>query len=135
MASKQTKFKPKGLSENQIQARYFGWADMMALKIPSLKLLFHIPNGSHKSVTSRAIFKLIGLKAGVPDVFLPVAAGEYHGLWIEFKSEKGRVSDVQQEWHEKLAEQGYKVIVSRDWNEAADETLRYLGQPPLFSKK
>lgn len=131
-STRKTVTKPKGLSENQIQARYFGWADVMANRMPVLKLLFHIPNGAHKSVTSRAIFKLIGLKAGVPDVFLPVASSGFHGLWIEFKSEKGRVSDVQEAWHDALEEQGYKVIVSREWERAADETLKYLGRKPQF---
>jgi hypothetical protein len=123
-----------GESENSIQAKYFAWCSEMSVKHKVLKLAFHIPNGSHKSPAARGLFKAIGLKPGVPDVFLPVAAGAFHGLWIEFKSSKGRVSDTQKEWHDALLAQDYMVIVSRDWRHAADETLVYLGYEPLYRK-
>ena len=89
--------------------------------------MFHaIPNGTHKSPASRYLYKLTGLKAGVPDCFLPVARATFHGLYIEFKSAKGRVSTEQEQWHESLRNQGYIVEVCRTWEDAVQITERYL---------
>lgn len=120
-------------TENQIQADYFRWCGIMSRKHPELELAFHIPNGSYKSVAARMIFKAIGLKPGVPDVFLPVPNDQYHGLWIEFKTKKGRVSDYQLEWIEKLTGQGFAVLICRSWTDAANVTLNYLGHKSEFN--
>ena len=42
--------------------------------------------------------KRMGVKPGVPDLFLPFPVPPFHGLWIEMKSETGRASAVQKEW-------------------------------------
>jgi hypothetical protein len=47
---------------------------------------------------------------------------------IEFKSEKGKLSDNQAEWIERLIDMGIPCIVSRDADEAV-EFLRGLGAP------
>lgn len=122
-------------TENQIQADYFSWLGHQSRNFPIFELAFHIPNGSYKSFTARRIFQAIGLKAGVPDVFLPVASNGHHGLWIEFKTKTGRVSDAQKAWLERLEAQNYRVIVCRSWWEAANATLEYLGHPPQFNDK
>lgn len=119
-------------TENQIQADFFRWCGIKSRQYRELELAFHIPNGSYKSPAARMIFKAIGLKPGVPDVFLPVASSGHHGLWIEFKTRKGRVSDYQAEWMDKLTKEGYEVAVCRSWTEAADVTLEYLGYPKEF---
>lgn len=125
----------KGPSENQIQAAYFEWASLAAGKYRELRAVYHVPNGSYKSPSMRGLFKRIGQKAGVPDVHLPVARGGKSGFWIEFKSEKGRLSDIQKEWIALLEWLGHVVVVSRDWREAADATLEYLGKPKQFAVK
>ena len=45
--------------------------------------------------------------AGVPDMFLPVAVTPHHGLYIELKTEKGKVSAKQKDWQRALRQQGY----------------------------
>lgn len=113
-------------SENAIQAAYFEWAAYASAKYPELQLLFAIPNGANKTPAERIVFKATGLKSGVPDVFLPVPRGGYHGLFIEFKTEKGKVSDTQKQWLADLAVQGYHVVVCRDMSEAVELTVEYL---------
>ena len=113
-------------SENAIQAAFFRWLNVQARLNPELELFHSIPNGSHKSPASRMIYKATGLKSGVPDCFLPVARGGWNGLYIEFKSEKGRVSPEQLFWISRLREQNFIVYICRDWERAATLTSDYL---------
>lgn len=113
-------------SENEIQAGFFRWCEMQAGKHPELRLAFSIPNGTYKGYASSYLHKATGLKAGVPDVLLPVARGRWHGFFIEFKSEKGRVRDEQKSWMADLEAEGYLCRVLRDHQAAAEMVLAYL---------
>ena len=115
------------LTEEQEQIALMQWAKFYELTHPELCLLFHIPNGGKRSAREGARFKAAGVKAGVPDLFLPVASGEYHGLFIELKRVKGaRVSPAQVRWGKDLTAQGYAVFICKGWRDAADTILRYL---------
>ena len=73
-------------------------------------------------------FKAEGVKAGVPDICLPVPRGEWHGLYIELKRrERGRVSAEQTAWLEALMRQGYATAICRGWEDAKRVILAYLG--------
>ena len=75
---------PKMLpSEGQEQATLFNWARMMEGMYPELRLMFHVPNGGGRSKAEAGRFKMEGVKAGVPDIFLPVPRGNYHGIPAE----------------------------------------------------
>lgn len=68
-----------------------------------------------------------GVKAGVPDLCLPVARGQYHGLYIELKRQRGgRTSDHQSEWLDALSAQGYKAALCYGWEQAAKTIIEYL---------
>ena len=125
MMPKDKKLLPK---EGQEQAALMSWAQMQSWRWPELALLFHIPNGGGRSKAEAGRFKAEGVKAGVPDLFLPVPHGGYHGLFIELKRQAGgRVSTEQKEWIEKLREQGYRVEVCKGWEAAAEVIKEYLG--------
>ena len=113
-------------SENAIQAAFFKWCGLMERKFPELALIHSIPNGAHKSHASRYVFKVTGLKSGVPDVSFPVARCGFHGMYIEFKSKTGRISPEQRWWTDKLTEQGFLVLTCRDWETAAQSVEEYL---------
>lgn len=90
--------------------------------------MFHIPNGGTRAKSEAGRFKAEGVKAGVPDIFLPVPRGEYAGLFIEMKRRKGgRVSIDQSMWLEALKKQGYRTAVCRGWEQARDVIGGYLG--------
>lgn len=113
--------------EDAEQATLMSWAAMQKGKYPELELLFHIPNGGRRNAAEAARFKAEGVKAGVPDLFLPVARNGLHGLWIEMKRrEGGRVSEHQSEWIERLRVQGYAVEVCYGWQEASKVLTEYL---------
>ena len=117
------------VSEGVEQATLFSWAAIKHGKWPELELLFHIPNGGSRGKVEAARFKAEGVKAGVPDLFLPVARGQYHGLFIEMKREKGgKVSDAQKAWIAALIDQGYLAVVCYGWKDAAELIEDYLDE-------
>ena len=116
-------------TEGEEQAMLFSWCGMRMRQYPELELLFHIPNGGSRNKAEAGRFKAEGVKAGVPDLFLPVARGESPGLFIEMKRlDGGRVRPEQKAWMDKLREQGYQAVVCRGWEGASEALLRYLGK-------
>lgn len=101
------------------------WAELARNRWPALGLMFHIPNEGERDIQSIMWFKRMGLKAGVPDLFLPFASHGHHGLFIELKArEGGRVTDKQSLWLQALNEQGYLAVVCQG-AEAAIKTLTW----------
>ena len=108
------------------QEAIFRWAELNKNKYPELALLYHIPNGGSRNKIEAANLKRQGVKAGVPDICLPVARGEYHGLYIELKHGKNKLSDLQREWLAWLNEQGYLALCVYGWEDAVGIIERYL---------
>lgn len=106
------------------QEAIFEWASYQIARLPELELLHHIPNGGRRDKAEAVAFKRRGVKAGVPDLCLPVARGNFHGLYIELKTEKGKPTKTQKLWIEKLIKQGYFAKVCYGWKDAI-ETLEY----------
>lgn len=124
--------RPKQL-EAIAQTHLFLWRDMNLKKgkYPGLHLMFAIPNGAFLQGDARrramqwARLKKQGAKQGVSDVFLPVAIGKFHGLWIEMKAVKphsATVTDEQREWIEEMRKNGYRAYVAY----GCDEAIAYI---------
>ena len=65
-------------SEATEQERVINWARFYAKDFPELDLLHHIPNGGSRNQLEAANLKRQGVKAGVPDLCLPVARNGKH---------------------------------------------------------
>lgn len=116
-------------TEAQEQTTLFQWAGMMAGKCPEMRLLHAIPNGGSRNPIEARHLKEQGVKAGIPDIFLPCARGGWHGLYIEMKRRKGgRVSIEQKKMMIALREQGYRVAVALGWEEAREIIMDYMGK-------
>lgn len=114
-------------TEDEEQMQIFQWAMYQRGKHQELALLFHIPNGGKRGKAEAARFKAMGVKSGVPDLYLPAAHGGYHGLFIELKRRRGgQVSGDQKEWIAALQESGYCVRVCRGSEEAICMLLEYI---------
>ena len=113
-------------SEAVEQALLFRWADLNRGRLPELALMFHIPNGGTRNTVEAVHLKQQGVKPGVPDIFIPVARGRYHGMFIEMKADRGRVSDAQKEWLSRLNDYGYHAVVCYGFEDARDEIETYL---------
>jgi hypothetical protein len=68
-----------------------------------------------------------GVKAGVPDLCLPVARGIHHGLYIELKRKGAGPTSAQGGWISELNRQGYCACVCEGWEAARETILGYLG--------
>lgn len=114
-------------TESVEQQCLFRWAAYQSGKYPELKLLYHVPNGGSRNKAEAGRFKAEGVKAGVPDLCLPVPRGEFHGLYIELKRLRGsRTSEDQILWMEELTKQGYCVALCKGWEAAAKTITNYL---------
>lgn len=108
------------------QTALFRWAGLMSGQFPEIEMLYHIPNGGSRNKIEAAHLKQQGVKAGVPDLCLPVARGEYHGLYIELKYGKNKPTENQKRWINLLRSQNYKAEVAYGWEEASKIILEYL---------
>jgi hypothetical protein len=89
--------------------------------------MFAIPNGGLRDKRNAVNLKREGVKAGVPDIFLPVPSGSYHGLFVEMKWSKNKPSESQLEFIESATGQGYKCVIAYSAEEALSEIDKYLG--------
>lgn len=113
-------------SEATEQMAVIQWCEINKFIQPELQLIFHIPNGGKRNASEGAKFKKLGVKAGVPDLFLPIAKNGYNGLFIELKYGKGTTSKTQKEWLLALQEQGYLCKVCNGAEEAIAVLQNYL---------
>lgn len=114
--------------ESAEQQALFRWAAFAEGKYPELALMFHIPNEGVRTKANGARLKAEGLRAGVPDIMLPVARGAYHGLFVELKAGKNRPSNAQERWLTTLSGQGYMAVVCWGWESAKNMIINYLDQ-------
>jgi len=111
------------------QKALFTWAAL----IPELKWMHSIPNGAvlagdkQKRAIQMRTLKATGLKPGVWDVFLPLPRNGYHGLYIEMKAGKNKLSDNQEDFGQEVHENGYLTHVCYGWDEAKRVISDYIG--------
>lgn len=129
-------------TEHDEQVAIFNWAKQMEQYVPELALLHSIPNGAKlpwrknkrgKRYSPEAKHLISeGLKAGVPDICLPVPRGTYHGFYIELKIGSNKPTDKQNQWLVALLEQGYRVDVQYGADAAIRAICDYLGVEGRF---
>ena len=129
-ARKPTATRPRNTSplERDEQELLFEWAEYAACKYPEVALLHHIPNGGRRNAREAHNLRLQGVRAGVPDICLPVPRGGYGALYIELKRKRGgRVSEQQRVWIDALNRAGNKAVVCCGFDEAKKAIEDYLG--------
>ena len=122
--------------EYEDQCALFRWRDEMVKSIPELALLNASLNGVRLTIGQAVKAKKMGMSRGFPDLNLPVARGEHHGLFIELKAlpyvnQDGkkivpRLSAEQEGWLIALKQQGYNAVVCRGFDDAKKTILAYL---------
>ncbi len=128
--------------EHQIQVGLFQWINLQMNVYPALKNAFAIPNGGSRNELEGGNLKEEGVRPGVLDVCLAYPSNGFHGLFIEHKSKKGKLSkntivksktgrykyirEGQETWFKRLSDAGYCCKVSRSINESVDIIKAYL---------
>lgn len=116
--------KPRKDAEHTEQVVFFNRIRTLALNEPRYRMAadrtFAIPNGGGRSKREAGRLKAEGVRAGVSDIFVSVARGSRHGLYIEMKSLIGVASREQKDWIAQSLAEGYAAAVTR----GADEALR-----------
>ncbi|HEC1649717.1 VRR-NUC domain-containing protein [Yersinia enterocolitica] len=113
-------------AETEEQAALIEWADKTVIDgICIGDYLIHIPNEGKRGPKAARDAKRLGLRKGVPDLFLALPRGGYAGLWIEMKSEKGKASVEQNQWIAKLCDVGYQVEICFCYDSAKEMIERY----------
>jgi len=90
------------------------------------ELLLHIPNGGYRHPIEARELRLMGVRKGVSDLFLPALTKNYPGLWLELKTETGTLKPEQENWLIKMRQNGYAAEVTRSVEESIDLLLSYL---------
>lgn len=84
------------------------------------KNYYSIPNGGQRNIIVASKLKAEGALAGVFDTFLSVPKQGFHGLYIEFKAGKNKLTDLQKEFQVAAEKQGYKTAVVYSFDEFKD---------------
>jgi hypothetical protein len=89
-------------------------------------LWYHVPNGEWRDKRSAAKLKAMGTRPGVADLeFHWRARGRQQTLFLELKSAKGRQSDSQIEFAERVRAIGYRYETASSSTEAIAILQRY----------
>ena len=110
-------------SEAKIQHNCVMWFDA---EYPEYRgLLYHNYNNPPNKIQGR-ILKGLGLRKGVPDLFLALPINGRPGLYIEMKNEKGTLQPEQEKYRDKLKKVGYSWELCRSLEEFQKIITKYL---------
>lgn len=121
-------------TESAHQQALFCFFALHRKEYPETEWMFAIPNGGERNPIVAAKLKAEGVKAGVPDIFLPsvrrdsgtIQCAGHAGLFIELKVKKNKLSLEQEKFFYALRERGYWVSRCYGWEAARDEIIKYL---------
>jgi hypothetical protein len=107
-------------TEDQIQMAFMEYVQHM--HPDHFPLLFHVPNEGKRGLAGGVRQKRLGLKPGIPDLMFAMPkhiVNEYepnkyirtihHGLFLEVKSQKGKLTKAQASMQNLLELEGYYV--------------------------
>jgi hypothetical protein len=91
--------------EHDFQVSIFNYVDKA---LPALRpCMFAIPNGGQRNAIVAKRLKAEGVTAGVYDIFISIPNNLNHGLYIECKAGKNKLTDEQVAFRDKMIEIGY----------------------------
>jgi hypothetical protein len=106
------------MTEFELQKSIFDWVGWSKAKIPELGNFFAIPNGGSRHPAEAARLKQTGVLAGVFDTFLAVPTKNSHGMFLELKVGKNKLSEAQKTFQSKMTCYGYRAYVAYTFDEA-----------------
>ncbi len=115
-------------TEHEEQCALFEWAAANEGRWPQLANMAAIPNGGYRPMTTAAMLKAEGVKAGYPDIVLDAPSGRWHGLRIELKraDRSNHTTPEQDAWIVRLRAADYMAVVCYGADEAIAVITNYL---------
>ena len=113
------------MSEHDEQVSYFDWVNLMINRDKRYKNIYAVPNGGLRNLKVAVKLKKEGVRSGVFDCAIDWPSNDYHGLRIEMKYNKNKLTDNQKKWAKQYEEAGYKTSVCYSWEEAKEITEQY----------
>lgn len=112
--------------EADLQAEIVTRSLALAADFPEITLLHAIPNGDWRGFGTGLKLKAQGVLPGIPDLFLPVPRGDFHGLYLELKKARGSVKPDQWAIMAALHSQGFQVRLTNHLGTALQIISDYL---------
>ena len=114
------------LPEEIEQCKLFDWIRT----IPELEgCAFHIANERKANPMRGLLLKRMGVLSGVSDIFIPIAKGAHHGLFIELKAGNNKTTLKQQAFLARMTLNGYLAVCCLGYEAARAVILTYLEKP------
>lgn len=108
------------MSEHRIQVQLIN--ELVYRMRPEL-VRFAIPNGGLRNGRVAVKMKAEGLMPGMPDLGFAIEDGRT--AWLEMKTDKGSLSDMQWGVRRKLEQLGHQWAMARSVEEAMDHLSRF----------
>lgn len=109
--------------ESFIQTAFFNYLTLFQKKYRPH--CFAIPNGGSRNPREAVNLKRQGVTAGVPDILCAIVRSPYHGLFIEFKTGRNKLTQLQKEMIERLTSEGYRCEVCYTLEEGIKKFCEY----------
>ena len=119
-----TKRERGGECEASHQASFFTWLFYAHRDIYAVT--YAIPNGGRRNKSEAAGLKCCGVKSGVPDIFVAWPTPQHHGLYIEFKFGKNKLTENQVNFSDLIMSKGYAFAVCYNVSDADKVLTEYL---------
>ena len=116
------------MSEHQEQVALF---QALALH-DECRWIFAIPNGGYRSKTTAVNLRNEGVKKGVWDLFCCYPRNGFHGMFLEMKFGRNKLTEEQEAFRSHCEAEGYYCIVAYSWFEAYTAIMDYLGLVPIM---
>lgn len=118
----------KSGTEHGHQRALFAWIlhPTTLAVIPELCVAYAVPNGGKRGIVTASKLRAEGVRAGVPDVCVPLARAFCNALYVEMKVGDNTVQEEQAQFHRALRTTGNAVAVCWSWRAARLCILTYL---------
>lgn len=110
--------------ESEMQKRCVSWFRETYPKFS--KALFSVPNGGTRHKIEAISLKAEGMTAGVSDLILAIPRKHTHGVFIELKTEKGKLSEEQKEFLDLMRSLCYTAVVVRSFEDFKEVVKRQM---------
>ena len=116
-------------NESKLQRGCVTWFRLQYQEL--IDLFWATPNGGKRNKITAANLKAEGVSPGVPDLFLAFPSNGYHGLFVEMKYGRNKLTPEQARKIDRLITVGYKCEVCYSFDQFQNIVRNYLTSEPI----